>query len=117
MAKYKELAVYRRSYEMVMSMYRYTKELPQEERYELASQIRRASYSIPTNIAEGYSKEDSGNETKRFLRMAKGSCGELEVLLSICKDVGYMEERHYKVYEKELDEISRMLYKLIESIE
>ena len=48
--------------------------------------------------------------------MAKGSCGELEVLLSICKDVGYMEERHYKVYEKELDEISRMLYKLIESI-
>ena len=116
MAKYRELLVYKRAYNLVISLYKYTKELPKNEEYALASQIKRASFSIPTNIAEGYGKEDTSAETVRFLRMAKGSASELSVLLDICKDVGYMKPEHHEIYAKEAEEISKMLYGLIEKL-
>ena len=90
MRGYKELQVYKKGYRYVMEMYRITERLPDEERYGLKSQIRRASLSIPLTIAEGYGKEDTKAELKRFLRMAKGSASELEVLIDISKDLGYI---------------------------
>ena len=52
----KDLEVYRKAYEMAISIYEYAKTMPEDERYELTSQIRRAATSIPINIAEGYEK-------------------------------------------------------------
>jgi len=113
MSKYKELNVYKKAYNMTISIYKFTKTLPKVEQYGLASQMTRAAMSVTLNIAEGYSKEDTMQETKRFLRMSKGSCGELSVLISICKDLGYMEAGAFEIYEQRIDEISRMLYGLI----
>ena len=78
---YKDLKVYERSYRLAVSIYRYAKTMPEEERYGLTSQLKRAATSIPLNIAEGYGKGDSKLEVKRYLKMAKGSCNEMEVLI------------------------------------
>ena len=111
---YKDLEVYKRSYEMCILMYKYTRELPTEERYGLTSQIKRASMSIPLNIAEGYGKKSSVNEFKRFLLMALGSCNEMNVLLDLCKDLGYLSQEKHKSYENEYQSIGKMLNVLIQ---
>ena len=113
---YKELVVYQKAYRLSISIYKYAGTMPSEERYGLASQLRRCATSIPLNISEGYGKDDSKAELKRYLKMAKGSCAELEVLMDICKDVGYMEEDAHQKYVDELNQISKMLYKLVSSI-
>ena len=113
---YKDLEVYKKSYQSALEMHQVTLQFPKQETYELGSQLRRAATSIPLNIAEGYGKEDTKGEIKRYLRIAKGSCSELSVLLEICKDVGYIEEIWQERYEREIEEISRMLYGLIKSI-
>ena len=109
---YKELIAYQRSYALALSLYKFTKTLPNSERYGLTSQITRSATSIPLNIAEGYGKEDSAKETARFLRMSKGSCQELSVLINFCKDLNYMSDEAFEKYSKEIDEISAMLYTL-----
>ena len=69
------------------------KKMPAEERQGLTSQIKRAATSIPLNIAEGYAKVGGQKETIRFLQMSRGSCAEMEVLLDIIKDLGYIDEK------------------------
>ena len=110
---YKDFEVYKRSYDMCIKMYRYAKTLPEDERYGLTSQIKRASTSIPLNIAEGYGKKSSAAEFKRFLIMALGSCNEMAVLLDICKDLEYMEENRYLEFIGEYEVIGKMLNNLI----
>ena len=117
MRGYKELQVYKKGYKYVIEMYKITERLPEEEKYGLKSQIRRAAMSIPLTIAEGYGKDDTKAELKRFLRMAKGSAAELEVLIDICKDLGYMNKEEHDIYEKEAEEIGKMLHGLIKSID
>ena len=87
---YRDLKVYGRSYGMAVRMYEMTRRLPEEERFGLTSQIRRAATSIPMNIAEGYGKRQSAAEFKRYLQMSIGSCNEMQVLLDLCKDLGYI---------------------------
>ncbi len=95
---YRNLEVYKKSYELAMSICEYAKTMPKEERFELTSQIRRAATGIPLNIAEGYGKKESQQEFKRYLMMAKGSSTEMQVLLDMCKDLGYMKAEHHKKY-------------------
>ena len=90
--------------------------MPREEQYGLTSQIKRASTSIPLNIAEGYGKWVSGKELIRFLLMARGSCCEMEVLLNFIKDFGYITENEYTGYEARYIEIGKMLTGLIKSV-
>ncbi len=106
---FRDLKVYERSYKAAISVYRMTSVLPKEELYGLTSQIKRAATSIPLNIAEGYGKKESGNEFKRFLLMAIGSCDEMRVLVDMCKDLGFISEEVHEKYEQEYDEIGRML--------
>ena len=70
---YKELKVYKRSYKAAKAIYEMTRKYPEEEKYGITNQLRRASLSIPLNIAEGYAKRESQEEFKRFLMMALGS--------------------------------------------
>ena len=116
MQRYEELEVYKEAYRLVLSLYRYTKELPKEEMYGLTSQLRRASTSIVLNIAEGYGKDDTKEELKRYLRIAKGSAEETKVIIKLCRDIGYMEEKTYEIYHEKLEKISKQMYRLIESI-
>ena len=101
--------MYSKSYEIAVKMYRMTMKYPREELYGLVSQIKRASTSIPLNIAEGYGKRESTNEFKRFLLMAIGSCDEMEVLLSLSKDLDFISKEEYDQYEREYSEIGKML--------
>ena len=71
--------------------------------------MKRASTSIPLNIAEGWGKRKNGNEFKRFLMMAIGSCDEMRVLLDFSKDLGFITaEVHTQMYAA-YDEIGKML--------
>ena len=112
---FRDLEVYRLSYEAAVSVYRMTKSLPREELYGLISQIKRAATSIPLNIAEGYGKRENANEFKRFLLMAIGSCDEMKVLMDMCKDLGFIEESTHQKYEQVYDRVGRMLMGLRKS--
>ena len=116
MASYKDLEVFKRSYEQAKLMYEYARKFPREEQYGLASQMKRAATSISLNIAEGYGKVEGGKELMRFLSMAKGSCAELEVLLSFAKDFGYISEAEHARSASESEEIGKMLTGLIKSV-
>ena len=114
---YKDLKVYQKSYKLALRMYQeVARKLPPEERYGLASQIKRASTSIPLNIAEGFAKIGGTKETLRFLQMARGSCAETEVLLDMLKDIGYIDERLHKECSLEYTEVGKMLTGLMKSL-
>ena len=113
---YRRLKVYEKSYKAGLATYELTKNYPEEEKYGITSQMRRASTSIPLNIAEGYAKRSSQEEFKRFLLMAAGSANEMNVLLEYSKDLGYISREKYEKAAKEYDEIGRMLSNLIKKV-
>ena len=113
---YERLEVYERSYKAGLAVYKMTKAYPKEERYAMTDQMRRASVSIPLNIAEGYAKRSSQEEFKRFLLMAIGSSNEMSVLIEYSKDLGYISEEQYIKARKEYDEIGKMLNSFIQSV-
>ena len=86
---YKDLEAYKKSYELVLEIYKITKKFPSDELYGLVSQLRRASVSVPANISEGYRR--GSKEYLHFLRIAFGSSSEIETLLSLSKDLGFCE--------------------------
>ena len=116
MSGYKELMVYKRSYKAAKAIYEMTVGFPNEERYGVTNQLKRAALSIPLNIAERYAKRESQEELKRFLMMALGSSNEVLVLIDFSKDIGYLsEDRHAKAF-AEYEEIASMLNSFIQSV-
>ncbi len=113
---YRSLKVYEKSYAGARAIYEMSSGFPKEEMYGITSQIRRASLSIPLNIAEGYVKRESQAEFKRFLMMALGSSNEVSVLLDFSKDLGYIQEERYIRASQEYNEISKMLNVLIQKL-
>ena len=113
MASYRDLKVYEKAYALALEIYQTTDSLPKEEQYGLKSQIRRASVSIPLNIAEGYGKMGGKKETGRYLGMARGSCCEMEVLVELMKDLGYWQEESYQRFVRGYGEVGKMLAGLI----
>ncbi len=87
---YKELEVWKKSIEFVKTVYMITNEFPQEEKFGIVSQIRRAAISIPSNIAEGATRF-SDKDSSRFMDIALGSISELETQLIISKELGFIE--------------------------
>ena len=117
MKSYRDLLVYQLSYEMAKLIYsRVTPKMPSNEQYGLISQMKRASTSVPLNIAEGYGKMDSNKELVRFLKMARGSCCEMTVLIDFANDFEYITKEEYKMLIGKYDEIGRMLTGLIKQI-
>ncbi len=95
-----------------MAVYQATQHFPTEERYGLTSQMRRASASIPTNIAEGCGR-DSDAELARFCQIALGSAYELDYQLLLAHDLGYLEHLTYTRLNNAILEIEKMLYSFI----
>ena len=89
------------------------KRLPREEQYELTSQMRRASKSIPANIAEGFSKRASVPEFKQYMRMAMGSANEMETHLKIAGRLGYLQPLELDELVDGYNHIGRQLNRLI----
>lgn len=115
MSDYKELKVWQRAHEFVLKIYRITSTFPASEQFGLVSQLRRAAYSIPTNIAEGQGRLHR-KEYLHFLNVARGSANETEYLIILCRDLGYISNRETEKLLKELSTIAKMLNGLIKSI-
>ena len=111
---YKDLEVYQSAYQLAINVHQMTQNYPDYERYELGGQLRRAATSIPMNIAEGYGKKRSVKDFKRFLLMALGSCNEVQVLLDMSKDLGYIGESKHGKLTKEYEILGRRLNVMID---
>ena len=115
MKDFRSLKVWNRAHALTLTIYKLTREFPKQELYALTSQIQRAVASVPTNIAEGCGR-DSDAELKRFSPIAMGSSSELEYLLLLAHDLGYLETDVYQSTHAELVEIRRMLNSFIQTL-
>jgi four helix bundle protein len=111
---YRDLHVWREAMLLAEDAYRFTKPLPREELFGLTSQIRRTAASIPANIAEGYGRENTGSYIQ-FLRIAQGSCKELETHVLLAERV-IENIDHSKTLLNQCDAVGRMLHGLIRSL-
>jgi four helix bundle protein len=109
---YKDLEVYRRSYQMGMVIFEMTRSFPKEEIYSLTSQIVRSSRSVSANLVEGWAKRQYESVFRQHIIHSLGSCAETENWLNFAKDCKYINEEDYKRYLIELDIIGKMLTKL-----
>ena len=113
MRDYKKLDVWKVGREINKEVYLLTGKFPREEIYGLTSQIRRASISVISNIAEGC-RCDSNKEFIQFLRTSMGSVKELEAQFYAALDVGYIDEAGFDNIMGRLDSLGRMLWKYID---
>jgi four helix bundle protein len=116
MKTYKDLIVWQKSIELVIEIYKLTNNFPKEEIYGLTSQIKRAAVSIPSNIAEGKMRGGS-IEFKRFLFIAFASGAELETQIIISKRLPKNNKLDYNKVDLLLEEVMKMLNKLISQLE
>src|SRR5215475_14307254 len=87
---FRDLVVWQKAHEFVMTVYRLTESFPDREKFGLSHQLRRAAVSIPANIAEGFGKRSQA-EKARFLNIAEGSLEECRYYLILTQDLGYGE--------------------------
>ena len=107
--------VWSKGHQIALSIYKKTKSFPKEELFGLTSQIRRASMSIPFNIAEGCGRK-SDAEFAHFLNIAAGSASEVEEELLLSFDLDFLDKESYQLLDNDVKEIKAMLSKLIDSI-
>ena len=103
-----KLEVWRRSISFVQRIYEATADFPDLEKFGLVSQMRRASVSVPSNIAEGAAR-NSKKEFMNFLHIAQGSISELETQIIISGRLGFLGNTVQEELLNELEELSRMV--------
>lgn len=108
MHNFRNLNVWQKSVDLAVKVYFATKEFPNEEKYGIVSQMRRASVSVPSNIAEGSAKS-SKKVFCNSLETSLGESYELETQLEISKRVGLISEKDSELLENDLIEIQRMI--------
>lgn len=108
-----DLAVYQRSFELAMLLFKISGKFPREETYALTDQLRRASRSIPANIREGFAKRRYPHLFIRHLYDAYGSCEEARTWIDMAQGCGYLKNGDYESLSRETDGLSAMLYALI----
>lgn len=113
---YKDLIVWQKSVDLCVRVYRETEKYPKSELFGLSLQSRKCAVSIPSNIAEGQRRRHKA-EYLQFLGIAFGSGGELETQLLIASKIGYLTRDKYIELSNLLDEIMRMLNKLMQKLE
>ncbi|MCU7694618.1 four helix bundle protein [Haoranjiania flava] len=115
MRTHKDLEVWKKSVELVTSIYKLTSNFPREEMFGLTNQIRRSAVSVPSNIAEGAARQ-SAKEFVHFLSISLGSQQELETQLLISKNLTFMTETEYLNIICEVETVGKLLNGLIKSI-
>jgi len=103
-----DLIVWQKAHQFVLEVYRVTKNFPKDETYGLTSQFRRASVSIPANIAEGFRKRGK-NDKVRFLNISEGSLEECKYYLILSRDLNYTDNN------KELINLAEEVSKLLDA--
>jgi len=115
MKDFRTLKVWEKAHALTLAIYKSTEKFPKQEMYALTSQVQRAAVSIPANIAEGCGK-DSDAELKRYLLISMGSASELEYLLLLAHDLGYLPENTFQFMTNDLVEIRKMLNAFIQRL-
>lgn len=112
---FRELIVWQKALKLAIEVYQISKNFPKEELYGLTSQIRRAAFSIPANIAEGYARQHLG-EYLQFLGIAFGSGAELETGLIMAKEIGILAQKDFERLLGLLNEVMKMINALMNSL-
>jgi len=115
MKDFRNLKVWEKAHLFTLEIYKITLLFPKSELYGLSSQIKRATSSIPTNIAEGCGR-GSDADFGRFLQIAIGSASEIEYLLILCSDIGILNLDKLKNLTEKIIEIKKMLATLIKKL-
>lgn len=110
MHRFKELEIWKRSRLFCSKIYTITSNFPESEKFGLTNQLRRASVSIPSNIAEGSSR-NSNKDFARFLQIALGSAYEIETQLLIAQDLNFIKDSELECVISEIQEIIKMISK------
>ena len=112
---YRDLQVWQRSMQLATRIYQVTQKFPSEERFALTNQLRRASVSVPSNLAEGHARFGPG-EFSRFISIAMGSVAEIETQILLSTDLGYIRGDLSRELLTDLETIGKMLRGLAKSI-
>lgn len=115
MKGFRDLKVWHKSHQLTLGIYQTTALFPKEELYGLTSQIRRASASIPANIAEGCGRGTDA-DFARFLQIAMGSASELEYHLLLARDLGFLNCLQHEKLNSQVTEVKRMLVSFIQKL-
>lgn len=113
---HKRLDAWKQAVALVTEIYRSTKGFPNEERYALVDQMKRAAVSVPSNIAEGAARQTS-KEFAQFLHMARGSLSELDTQIEIAAQIGYLAPEHRERLDSGVASVSRLLSGLLRSVQ
>ena len=106
---FKKLGVWKKGVELAKKIFLITKGFPKEEQYGITSQIRRASVSVPSNIAEG-SQKGTDKEFARYILISKGSLAELETQLILSEDFEYITNEKLNDLSLNISELQKMLH-------
>jgi len=112
---FRDLAVWQRSIELTLAVYKLTSSFPESERFGLTNQLRRAAVSVASNISEGYGRSTRG-EYVQFLGQARGSNSEVETQIVISKALGFGSTQMLQTAEGLCDEVGRMLGAMMKSL-
>ncbi len=116
MGTYQDLKVYQKTKEFIVLLYKFTEALPDEEKFGLVAQLRRASISILLNLSEGSSVTNSKVEFHRFLNISLRSVNEVKAGLEICHALRFCTKKELDDLWVKLDEIGAMLTGLSRSL-
>ncbi len=112
---YQDLIVWQKAVELVVEIYKLTKNFPKSETYGLISQMRRAAVAIPSNIAEGYRRRHT-KEYLQFLSVANGSAAELETQIIVAKQLEETKKLNFQKASSLLEEVLKILNVLISNL-
>jgi four helix bundle protein len=115
MKDFRDLLTWRKSHILTLAIYNATTQFPKTEIYGLTSQMRRASASIPANIAEGCGKEGDA-DFGRYIQIAMGSASELDYHLILSHDLGLLPDSDYQNLNEQTQEVKRMLVGLLKKL-
>lgn len=111
MKDFTKLKVWQKAHNLTVNIYKLTSSFPNEEKFGLTNQIRRASVSIESNIAEGCGR-NRGKRFSRFLDISQGSCFEVKCQVYIARDLEYISLEKATLVISKIDEIMRMIHAL-----
>jgi four helix bundle protein len=112
---YRDLEVWQRSMQLAKRIYQVTQSFPNEERFGLTNQLRRASVSGPSNLAEGHARFGPG-DFSRFISIAMGSVAEIETQILLSTELGYVRAELSRELMTDLETVGKMLRGLAKSI-
>ena len=113
---FRDLAVWQRAIRLTLEVYKLTSAFPDSERYGLSNQLRRASVSVASNIAEGYGRSTRG-EYLQFLGHSRGSNSEVETQLIISRELGFSSKELIVSAEETCSEVDRMLNSMMKTLQ